>query len=121
MVSADRTAIEQTIVAITTNAVKHTHSDAIISLRVYEQQYVAIVDIVDDGPGLAPADVERIFERFYRTDASRARYGNGGSGLGLSIAKAIVDAHDGTISVTSAPGKGCRFEIRLPVHHEPGV
>ena len=58
-------------------------------------------------------DAHRIFERFYRTDSSRDR-ASGGTGLGLSIVDSLVYAHGGTVSVTTAPGKGCRFTVRLP-------
>jgi two-component system OmpR family sensor kinase len=58
-------------------------------------------------------DARRVFERFYRTDSSRAR-SSGGTGLGLSIVDSLVYAHGGTVSVTTAPGKGCRFTVKMP-------
>jgi two-component system OmpR family sensor kinase len=58
-------------------------------------------------------DAHRVFERFYRTDSSRART-SGGTGLGLSIVDSLVYAHGGTVSVTTAPGQGCRFTVNLP-------
>jgi two-component system OmpR family sensor kinase len=58
-------------------------------------------------------DAQRVFERFYRTDSSRART-SGGTGLGLSIVDSLVYAHGGTVSVTTAPGRGCRFTVNLP-------
>lgn len=69
--------------------------------------------IRDNGIGIAEEHIPHIFERFYRSDASRTRK-HGGAGLGLSISKSIVEAHDGTISVDSRPGKGCTFSVRLP-------
>jgi two-component system OmpR family sensor kinase len=72
----------------------------------------AVVRIADDGPGIDPAIVDELFERFSRGDTSRARQ-TGGTGLGLSIARAIMTAHHGTISVDSAPGRTV-FEVRLP-------
>jgi signal transduction histidine kinase len=71
--------------------------------------------VSDTGSGIAPQDLPHIFDRFYRADKARQRDDSGGSGLGLAIAKAIVDAHGGTISVESALGKGTTFTIALPV------
>ena len=62
---------------------------------------------------MSQEDALRIFERFYRTDSSRARI-SGGTGLGLSIVDSLVLAHDGTVTVTTAPGQGCRFHVSLP-------
>jgi signal transduction histidine kinase len=74
------------------------------------------ISVQDSGPGLPPQDLDRIFERFTRTDASRQRDGvyPGGSGLGLAIAKSMVQAHGGQISAESEAGKGLRVIIALP-------
>ncbi len=69
--------------------------------------------VTDDGPGLAPEVVAHVFDRFYRGDPSRSRI-SGGSGLGLSIAKSIVDAHDGTITLVTSVDNGTTFSIQLP-------
>jgi two-component system sensor histidine kinase ResE len=71
--------------------------------------------VSDHGIGIAAKDIPKIFDRFYRADKARTSAANSGYGLGLSIAKKIVTAHHGTISVKSAPGKGTEFLIRLPV------
>ncbi|MFF8908983.1 sensor histidine kinase [Streptomyces olivaceoviridis] len=68
----------------------------------------------DQGPGLTPAERERVFDRFYRTDDSRTRT-TGGSGLGLAIAHALVTAHGGHLTLDTAPGRGCVFRIMLPL------
>ena len=68
----------------------------------------------DDGPGMPPDVAERVFERFYRADPARSRH-RGGSGLGLAIVHATVIAHDGEISVTTAPGEGTTFLVTLPL------
>jgi two-component system OmpR family sensor kinase len=73
-----------------------------------------VIEVADQGPGLTAEQSARVFERFYRVDASRAR-NHGGSGLGLSIVAAIVAAHGGTVSAKSAPGEGMMVTVRLPV------
>ena len=70
-------------------------------------------EVGDDGPGIAPDEQRRIFERFYQSDRRLSR-AHAGVGLGLSIVRGMVRAHDGTVSVQSAPGKGCVFTVRLP-------
>ena len=82
-----------------------------VSLSQRGEQVVLQVD--DDGPGVPGADRERVFDRFVRLDDARSRDA-GGSGLGLAIAAEITAMHDGSISVTDAPGGGARFEVRLP-------
>jgi two-component system, OmpR family, sensor kinase len=72
-----------------------------------------VLEVCDEGPGMTSQDAQRVFERFYRTDSSRAR-ASGGTGLGLSIVDSLVYAHGGTVSVTTAPGHGCRFKVNLP-------
>jgi two-component system OmpR family sensor kinase len=71
-----------------------------------------ICEIVDQGQGLAPDEVDRIFERFYRADAARSQ---GGIGLGLAIVAALVAAHGGTVEVETEPGHGATFRISLPL------
>ncbi len=74
----------------------------------------ADIDVIDHGPGVPEAQRQRIFERFHRADPTRSR-DQGGSGLGLSIATAVVAAHGGRISVTDTPGGGATFRIALPI------
>jgi two-component system OmpR family sensor kinase len=73
----------------------------------------AILEVADEGPGMSQDDAHRVFERFYRTDSSRAR-SSGGTGLGLSIVDSLVSAHGGTVTVTTAPGRGSCFRVSLP-------
>jgi len=96
-----------------TNALQHTPESADITVRVGTEGDDAILEVVDEGPGMSHEDALRIFERFYRTDSSRARI-SGGTGLGLSIVDSLVLAHGGTVTVTTAPGQGCRFYVSLP-------
>jgi two-component system OmpR family sensor kinase len=74
----------------------------------------AVLTVEDDGPGLDVEDPDRVFERFFRTDASRSR-SSGGSGLGLSIVATVVAAHGGRVEADRSPLGGARFRVRLPV------
>jgi hypothetical protein len=78
----------------------------------------AVLEVADRGPGLDPEAAQKVFERFYRADPSRARSG-GGSGLGLSIVAAIAEAHGGRATVDSTPGTGACFRVSLPTGHRP--
>ena len=82
-------------------------------MRVGTDDGTAVIEVCDKGPGMNIEDAHRVFERFYRADSSRAR-ASGGTGLGLSIVDSLVYAHGGTVSVTTAPGQGCRFRVELP-------
>jgi heavy metal sensor kinase len=94
------------------NAVKHGGNGAHIRMRAARKSDAVLLEVLDDGPGIAPEDRARIFERFYRTDAARAR---GGAGLGLAIVRSIVLALGGHVAVDSEPGRGSCFQVRLPL------
>ena len=79
-----------------------------------EQDNRVRVSVADTGEGIPPQDLPNIFERFYRVDKSRTR-ATGGSGLGLTIAKRLVEAHGGKIEAQSEPGKGSRFSFTIPI------
>lgn len=93
------------------NAQRHARSE--VRLSVGEEAGTAVVRVADDGPGVPPADRERIFERFVRLDDARSR-DEGGAGLGLAIVRDLVLAHGGDLAVREAPGGGALFEVRLP-------
>jgi two-component system OmpR family sensor kinase len=112
-VVGDEARLRQVLGNLMANALQHTPETADITVRVGTTTESAILEVVDKGPGMSQEDALRIFERFYRTDSSRAR-SSGGSGLGLSIVDSLVHAHGGTVNVTTAPGKGCRFCVSLP-------
>jgi two-component system sensor histidine kinase BaeS len=106
----------QVLTNILDNALRHTPNGGQIILSAKLVQGKMEISVQDSGPGLPPQDLDRIFERFTRTDASRQRDGDypGGSGLGLAIAKSMVQAHGGQISAESQGGKGLRVIIALP-------
>jgi two-component system OmpR family sensor kinase len=99
-----------------TNALTHTPPGTPMTVTVGPDGAATVLfEVADQGPGMPPEHAARVFERFYRADASRARQ-TGGNGLGLAIVAAIVDAHSGTVEVRSAPGAGAVFRVRLPIH-----
>ncbi len=112
-VRADRRALEQVLTNLIDNAVKYCPEGARIALSAEEQGTSLRIIVRDTGPGIEQKHLPRLFERFYRVDAGRAR-DTGGTGLGLSIAKHLVEAMDGTIGVESKPGSGTTFFLSLP-------
>jgi signal transduction histidine kinase len=111
-VVADPDRIEQAIENLVANALRHTPSGGTITLSAAQADGMATLSITDSGGGIAPEHLSHVFERFYKVDASRAAESTG-SGLGLSITKAIIERHGGTIRVTSEPGR-TTFTILLP-------
>lgn len=111
-VVADPDRIEQAIENLVANALRHTPAGGTITLSAMHTDGVAVLSVADTGGGIAPEHLPHVFERFYKADAARAADSTG-SGLGLSITRAIVERHGGTIGVTSQPGH-TTFTIRLP-------
>lgn len=116
--AADPTRIGQLLGCLVSNAVKFTGPGGRIEVTTGAAAGQAVVTVGDTGLGIPAADRERIFERFYRT-AAATRQLIPGTGLGLAIAKAIVEAHHGSITVDSAEGLGSTFTVRLPLHPVP--
>ena len=114
VVTGDVFRLQQAIGVLLTNALTHTERDVAVRLTVNASATGAHLTVADDGPGLDRHDAERVFDRFYRSDPSRSRR-SGSSGLGLAIAQSIVEAHDGSIAIETAPGRGCAFTITLPI------
>ncbi|MGE0217834.1 sensor histidine kinase [Mycolicibacterium sp.] len=112
-VLGDEARLRQVLSNLVANALQHTPDEASVTVRVGTDGDDAVLEVCDVGPGMAPEDAQRVFERFYRADSSRAR-ASGGTGLGLSIVDSLVHAHGGRVSVTTAPGRGSRFRVCLP-------
>lgn len=109
----DADKIYQVITNLLANARAHTPAGTLIKVVAHSTADGAVVSVIDNGPGLAPEDQEKIFERFYRVDPSRQRNSKEGSGLGLSIVDAVMRAHGGSVSVASELGKGATFTLHF--------
>ena len=95
------------------NAIKYGKEGGRVTVSGQIEAHGCTLEVKDDGPGISPGDIPRIFERFYRVDKGRSRE-LGGTGLGLSIAKHIVESHGGILQLESRLGVGTRFVIRIP-------
>jgi len=117
IIRADRDKISQVIINLVSNALKYTPKGGRVDIEVKGTERSVELVVSDSGNGISPEDLLYIFERFYRADKSRNRL-TGGSGLGLTITRAIVEAHKGKISVTSELNKGTIFTVSLPKNIE---
>lgn len=114
VIEGDEVRLIQVIFNVLDNAVKYTPQAGSIFVRAFPQRNLIEIQIEDTGSGILPSEQPYIFERFYRVDITRNR-NQGGFGLGLAIAKEIVELHNGTIAVVSVPNQGALFSIRLPL------
>jgi two-component system OmpR family sensor kinase len=114
-VLGDESRLRQVVSNLVGNAVVHTPAGSAVRVGVGMAGGDAVFEIADTGPGLPPAQAQLVFERFYRSDTSRARDHGGGAGLGLAIVWSLVTAHGGTVELDTAPGEGATFRIRLPL------
>ncbi|MEW2572392.1 ATP-binding protein [Streptomyces sp. NPDC047070] len=113
-VTGDGPRLQQILNNLIGNAIQHNPAGTTIDVSLHEAHGTAVVRVSDDGPGIAPEDLRRVFDRFWRAEASRSG-ARGGSGLGLSIVQAVVHAHHGTVEVTSPPGGGTTVTVALPL------
>jgi signal transduction histidine kinase len=114
-VEVDPQRITQVLHNLLTNALTHTPAGGAVAVEAWRAEGgMVAIGVADTGAGIAPEDLPHIFERFYRADSSRSR-ATGGSGLGLTIARRIVEAHGGTIDVASELGQGSKFTFTLPI------
>jgi len=119
IVMGDRDRLAQVITNLLGNVVRHTPAGTPVEIALGPiGQRSVIIEVRDHGPGIAPKDASKVFQRFYRADTSRNRE-TGGSGLGLSIVAAIIQRHHGTIGITPTPGGGATVRIELPLA-QPG-
>jgi two-component system sensor histidine kinase BaeS len=114
VVPADRDRLTQVLSALMDNALRHTPRGGPVTLRAVAEPTVARLEVQDSGPGVAAADIDHVFERFYRADRARDR-SSLSSGLGLAIVAALVRAHGGSVGVSNVTGGGARFWLRLPM------
>jgi signal transduction histidine kinase len=109
---ADEQRLHQVLANLVANAVRHSPRGGRVLVRAVADDGLARLEVRDDGPGIPPEEAERVFERFYRSDHARSAK-DGGSGLGLSIARWIVDLHGGRIRAEAAEPHGCRMVVEL--------
>ena len=114
VVQADRSRLTQVLSALMDNALRHTPVGGAITLRAVSDGRHARLEVQDTGPGVPTADIDHVFDRFYRADPSRDR-SLSSSGLGLAIVAALVQAHGGSVGVRNVTGGGACFWVRLPV------
>lgn len=112
VVAGDPSRLRQALANLLDNAVKFTPAGGTVSVVARAEGGEAVVEVADTGPGIAPEHLPRIWDRLYRADPSRAERG---MGLGLSLVRAIAEAHEGSASVQSEPGRGATFTLRLPL------
>ncbi len=113
-VRADETALRTILDNLIDNAVKYTPEGGRVQIRWRTDQAMAVLTVEDTGIGIDPREQPRVFERFFRADKARSRE-LGGTGLGLAIVKHLTQAFGGSVSLSSTPGEGSRFEVRLPL------
>lgn len=114
----DEDKIEQVLTNLIDNAIRHTPSGGNVHVHVGVEDGKVHIDVEDTGSGIPEEDLPFVFERFYKADKARTRGQSGGTGIGLSIVKHLVDAHGGNVSVKSETGKGTVFMIELPLRIE---
>src|SRR5919106_1297955 len=115
LMAVDKARIREMLLNMVTNAIKYTPQGGSVSLSLEQDDESVTLTVRDSGIGIAPGDLPHIFERFWRADPARSRTGDRpGGGLGLAITKWIAEAHGGSITVQSRPGRGSIFTVRLP-------
>jgi signal transduction histidine kinase len=110
-VMGDRVRLEQVAANLMDNAVKYTPGGGTVTIRVAAEPGYGAMSVTDSGPGIPADELPHVWERLFRGDKSRAERGQG---LGLSLVKAIVEAHGGSVEVASQPGQGAAFTARIP-------
>jgi two-component system sensor histidine kinase BaeS len=119
LVEVDPERMAQVLGNLVNNALRYTPAGGVVRLAAHADGETVCLTVRDTGPGIAPEELPLIFERFYRRD--KARTANGESGLGLPIAKSLVETHGGTLTAASPPGEGAMFTITLPAERISGL
>ena len=120
--AVDRHRIREMLLNLVTNAIKYTPAGGSVALGLAQEDGAVVFTVADTGIGIAAGDLPHIFDRFWRADPARSRTGERpGTGLGLAITKWIAEAHGGSITVQSRPGRGSVFTVRLPRDSVPGA
>jgi two-component system, OmpR family, sensor histidine kinase BaeS len=115
-IEADRERIAEVLANLLTNALRHTPNGGRVNVSARRHDTLIDISVADTGEGIAPEHIDRVFERFYRIDPARSR-ASGGTGIGLAIVRAIVEAHDGSVTATSpGTGSGTTVTLLLPIH-----
>ncbi len=118
-VLADAGRVGQALTNYLINALKYAPLDQVISVRLEVEASIARVLVCDQGPGLTPEQQQRVWERFYQVAAPGLQGPDGGLGLGLAIARTIIEQHQGQVGVESTPGRGSTFWFTLPMEVSP--
>ena len=113
----DRTRISQVVGNLLENAIVNTPEGGVVTVTAETGPSAVTISVSDTGPGITPEDAERVFDRFYRVDPSRSR-ATGGAGLGLTIARQLIESHGGAIWVDGATGQGSTFIFTLPLNRD---
>ena len=116
LVTGDVGMIERVLTNLIENALRFTPSGGAVRAILHGEAGAVRVTVADTGTGIMPEDLPHVFERFYRADRSRARGSHDGAGLGLAIARQIVELHGSSLEVHSRPGEGASFSFVLPAH-----
>jgi two-component system sensor histidine kinase BaeS len=115
--SIDPVRLRQIVGNLVSNAIRHSDSGGRIQVRTRLEGDALAIEVIDEGTGIEPEALEKVFDRFWLADSSRSRI-TGGSGLGLAIARELTAAHDGTLAVVSELGVGSTFTVRLPTSRQ---
>jgi signal transduction histidine kinase len=111
-VSLDRGKVERALFNLVQNAINYTPTGGRVSVKAAAKEGQAVISVSDTGPGIAPEEQAKVFERYYRSSATNKVQG---TGLGLAVVKAVAEAHGGSVTLTCPPGQGCTFRFALPL------
>lgn len=115
-VLGDGRQLKQAVVILLENALKYSQPKTTITVKAAKKDKSVLISVSDQGQGVKASDLPHVFDRFYRADTARSQANVSGHGLGLAIAKQVVEQHNGTITAASKPGKGSTFTIHLPIY-----